>query len=522
VNRLIAWLCASRVRQAVLLVAVCCAVYLPGLGSTGLSMSEGHRVIPAWEMLDDARAGEPHWMVPRMFGTAYLRKPPGVMWAIAGSSAVFGETEFAARLPSALAATLLAAAVWGFSTRWFGSPWGLAAGLAQALLPVMWPSGRSAEIESLHVLTTGVACLVMLHLAVRWSRRWPLWLLACAASLIAMALTKGPAGAPFVLGTFFGGIAPVSLRRRHRPIPGRGSSSLAVQFATTLVTVLAAVAFASWLRPIAEGSEPAITQGAGEFMWGRGQTLRIITILPVVLVTMLPASLAMLFPWGSDAWRERVAEDGRPAGAGGARPGEISRALAWSALWSLLAFTILGIGNERYGLPACALLTPLVAYIARGAGGAFVGKRPAIARAMLLGRAWVWPALLLIGAGVYIAVLEPDRRASSGREAGIALAAHLPDGAEVWADEMIEARPEVLLYAVREAAREGRRVRVRWLKPEFMPTEHPDGLLLLLREDALIDEVARFEAAGRFGPLTELARGGVHKYTFVLCRPEKQ
>ncbi len=170
-NRLIAWLCTSRVRQAVLLVAVCCAVYLPGLGSTGLSMSEGHRVIPAWEMLDDARAGEPHWMVPRMFGTAYLRKPPGVMWAIAGSSAVLGETEFAARLPSALAATLLTLTVWGFSTRWFGSPWGLAAGLAQALLPVMWPSGRSAEIESLHVLTTGVAGLLVLHIGLCPRRR---------------------------------------------------------------------------------------------------------------------------------------------------------------------------------------------------------------------------------------------------------------------------------------------------------------------------------------------------------------
>ena len=140
----LAWVCASRVRQAVLLVAVCCVVYLPGLGATGFSMSEGHRVIPAWEMLDDARAGEAHWMVPRMFGTAYLRKPPGVMWAIAGSSAVLGETEFAARLPSAVAATLLALAVWGFSTRWLGWPWGLAAGLAHALLPVLWPSARSA------------------------------------------------------------------------------------------------------------------------------------------------------------------------------------------------------------------------------------------------------------------------------------------------------------------------------------------------------------------------------------------
>ena len=511
----LAWVCASRVRQAVLLVAVCCVVYLPGLGATGFSMSEGHRVIPAWEMLDDARAGEAHWMVPRMFGTAYLRKPPGVMWAIAGSSAVLGETEFAARLPSAVAATLLALAVWGFSTRWFGSPWGLAAGLAQALLPVLWPSARSAEIESLHVLTTGVACLVTLHLATHSGQR-PAWLVLrtvlLAACLLAMLATKGPAGAPFVGASV---VCFLFLARQHG-VPGRAFASLMIAWA------VAGTLGIFVLRPT-PGVEPAILQGVEHFFWEPGRAVGVLTLAPVVLLTMLPASLAVLFPWGPDAARERASE-GRegggpqcPAPESRIGPTSIARALASLCLLSLMVLTAVGISNPRYGLPACALLAPLVAYVGRGAHGTFVGKRPAIARAMFLGRPWAWPALLLVGAAVYIGVLEPDRRASSGRDAGIALAAHLPDGAEVWADEMIEARPEVLLYAVREAAREGRRVRVRWLKPGFMPSEHPEGLLLLLREDALVDEVASFGADGRFGALTEVARGEVHKYTFVLC-----
>lgn len=528
----IGWLCGSRTRQALLLVLVCCAVYLPGLGSTGFSMSEGHRVIPAWEMLEDARAGEAHWMVPRMFGTAYLRKPPGMMWAIAGSSAVLGETEFAARLPSAAAATLLVLGVWGFGTRWFGSPWGLAAGLAQALLPVLWPSARSAEIESLHVLTTGVACLLVVDWLVRTPREYGAsWGRAgvLLAAMLAMVLTKGLSGAPFVGGALVGAWIAVGVGRGAGLGVGLGVGR------AVLLPLLAALGAGLVLgRALTQptlGVEPVVAQGVGDFLWERGALVRISLLGPTILVTMLPASLALLFPWGPDAARERARGGEERGGAEcpapemGTGPGDIARALAWSCVASLVVLTVLGVSNARYGLPVCALVTPLVAYVARGAGlrglkgpaPAFLGKRPAIARAMFLGRPWVWPVVLLVGAGVYVGVLEPDRRASSGRDAGIALAAHLPDRAEVWADEMIEARPEVLLYAVREAAREGRRVRVRWLKPGFMPAAHPEGLLLLLREDALMDEVASFGADGRFGALTEVARGEVHKYTFVLC-----
>jgi len=523
-RRLLAWIGARRWAQALVLVAVCAAVFLPRLGATGLSMSEGHRVIPAWEMLDDARAGEPHWLVPRMFGTAYLRKPPGVMWAIAASSAVLGQNEFAARLPSAIAATLLSVAVWWFATRWFGSPWGLAAGLAQALLPVTWPSARSAEIESLHMLTTGLAALLAVEaLLGRWTIR-PKVLIHAGLSLssASMLVTKGVAGFPIC-------IAPILVRMRHG-LTGIGSarSGLAVG-ALVAGGFIAAPLLQRWVTTPPPGA-PVVRQGVEEFLWHRSELLSILTLAPVVLVTMLPASLCALFPWGPDAERERLGEGDEVKGPTGARPSVIARVLGWSAVLSLFLLTALGVGNPRYGLPVSALLTPLAAYVARGVWGnalasgrgpgAFVGSRPRIARTLLLGSPFAWPAILLACAAVYIAVLEPDRRESSGREAGISLAVHLPDGAVVWADELIEARPEVLLYAVREADRQGRRVRVRWLKPGFMPQERPEGLLLLLREDELIDEVAWYTNDGRFGVLTPIARGEVHKYEFVLMRPE--
>ncbi|MBK7403358.1 MAG: glycosyltransferase family 39 protein [Phycisphaerales bacterium] len=250
------WVCAGRWRQAGLLLAVCLAIFLPRLGATGFSMSEGHRVIPAWEMLDDAHAGRPHWLVPRMFGTAYLRKPPGVMWAIAASSSLLGENEFAARLPSALAATLLALAVWRFATRWFGSPWGLAAGLAQALLPVTWPSARSAEIESLHLLTTGVACLLMFDLLARPGQRfaqtWGRGLLLTIA-MIGMLFTKGPAGAPFLGGVIFG--AMLLVRRGER-----NAAPLTLLLALGIVGIIGALI----LRPVPL-EEPVIRQGSRTF-----------------------------------------------------------------------------------------------------------------------------------------------------------------------------------------------------------------------------------------------------------------
>ncbi|HZW08624.1 MAG TPA: glycosyltransferase family 39 protein [Phycisphaerales bacterium] len=522
-----AWVAARRWRQAVVLIAVCAAVFLPRLGATGLSMSEGHRVIPAWEMLHDARAGEPHWLMPRMFGTAYLRKPPGMLWAIAASSAAFGETEFAARLPSAVAATLLALAVWWFGTRWFGSPWGLAAGLAQALLPVTWPSARSAEIESLHMLTTGVACLLAVELF--RAARAPLWVLGgLAVSGGAMLLTKGIAGFPICV--------PPLVRMKLGPLMQPRLRSLAGFVALVLGLLLAAPALQDWISFRPEDGA-VVRQSVDEFLWEPDRLLDIFLLAPVVLLTMLPASLALLFPWGPDAARERALQGGETLEADRAGITAVARVLGRSVVIGLVALTALGISNPRYGLPACAIITPLAAYVARGAWGreprarapgpeeragpgAFVGTRPGIARAVLLRSPLSWPIVLLIGAGAYIGYFEPHRRASSGRGAGIELAAHLPDGAEIWADELVEARPEVLLYAVREAEREGRDIRVRWLKREFMPEDRPENLLLLLREDELVDEVASFTRDGRFGRLIPIARGEVHKYRFVLVAPD--
>src|SRR5713226_1112871 len=60
------------------------------------------------------------WLTPHLGGRPWFDKPPLFYWAEAASMAVFGPTELAVRLPSALAAVLLCLLVFGLGRRLFG------------------------------------------------------------------------------------------------------------------------------------------------------------------------------------------------------------------------------------------------------------------------------------------------------------------------------------------------------------------------------------------------------------------
>src|SRR4051812_43920322 len=183
--------------QALIVVAVAGLVYWPLLGSSGFSFSEGQRVLPGWEMV---RSGD--WLVTRLFEQPYLRKPPGMPWAVAVASLVFGENEFSARAPSAIGMTLGPLLSFVFATRWFGRGWGMVAGLSHALAPVFLYPGRSAEIESLHNLFVQGSVLVMIELLVLRAGGRPAaaWALALAVGVCGMVMLKGPSGLPCLAG----------------------------------------------------------------------------------------------------------------------------------------------------------------------------------------------------------------------------------------------------------------------------------------------------------------------------------
>lgn len=531
--------------QVLVVLLACLAVYWFKLGDRPFGSSEGHRVIPAWTMLETG-----DWWRVRMFEQGYLRKPPGMPWAIAGASAVLGQTEFAARSVSALASTLAALAALWFGTRWFrfgpagsrgiATP-GLACGLMQAALPLFWSPGRSAEIEALNNLGTQLALLGMIDLAVNGpaARRWmarlhatgnqtaagapvgtgtpPAVISAIAGlGLVIAALAKGPASLPVLAGVVLG--AGLAFRSVAAALGGWHLLSILLPGA------------ALWIigkKVLAENSAAdTIRQGADAFLWTAGvgagglglAMVKVLAMAPTALVSALPASPAALFPWGSDAARE--AAFARDPGA--LRAFAAARALAWTWLVAALVMTVAGVSNPRYAMPA-ALVFPMMwgylAFFAEGSRAQIAPKRAAIARVLMLRGPLTWP-LVLCGAGAIAAIVTTERaNPSDPRPAARSIAVAVGSGT-VWAGDLVEARPDVLLYAQKDNAGSSG-LKPLWKKAAMLRAEVPAaGDFIILRTDGQSDELGRYEQPIRSGRLVPVGEGRVGRYAFTIYRSE--
>jgi hypothetical protein len=168
----------------------------------------------------------------------------------------------------------------------------------------------------------------------------------------------------------------------------------------------------------------------------------------------------------------------------------------------------LGVTNPRYAMPSLSFVPVLAAYVYRGFAGGFGEKRRRIARWCMLGSPWAWPAALALAAVVYVGWAEPRRRATSGREAGLELGRLLPEGALVWADHMIEARPEMLLYTGLSRPR----TKVVWVPRMAEMGALPRKGWLVLRTDAQSGEAEAYRRAGLLDRFQERGRWTVHKF----------
>ena len=168
-------------------------VFYWGLGDIALmSFNEARRAIPASGMFTSG-----DWLLPRINGELYLSKPPLLYWLAAIFAQLFGAAnEWAVRLPSALAASLIVWACYRYALRVFGA-WS-ALFTVQLLLAnagfAMF--ARRAEIEMLLAALCSGALLAAWHYTRGDGGRG--WLRLSYLLLGLAVLTKGPLALLFV------------------------------------------------------------------------------------------------------------------------------------------------------------------------------------------------------------------------------------------------------------------------------------------------------------------------------------
>ena len=161
------------------------AVLLQGLGGVGLLGPDEPRYAEiAAEMV--RRHG---YITPRLWGAVWLEKPILYYWQAALSYTLFGLTTAAARLPSALWAVALSAALWAFLRRTHSPRAGVLAAFLSLSTAFLFIFGRAASTD---MALSAPLALGMLGLYLWLSEQRLVWLAGAAAALGLATLAKGP------------------------------------------------------------------------------------------------------------------------------------------------------------------------------------------------------------------------------------------------------------------------------------------------------------------------------------------
>ncbi len=178
--------------QVLLLLAIGGALFFLELGRLPLTEpDEGRNAEVAREML-----AQHDWVTPHFDTLPYLDKPVVFFWLVAGSLRIFGISEWAARLPSALAALLTMLVVWLLARSMFGEACAFKAAVVFATCPLVIIFARVVIFDMTLTL------LLTITMATFWLSRNPGPMqrpLQCAMFVAAgiATITKGPVG--FVL-----------------------------------------------------------------------------------------------------------------------------------------------------------------------------------------------------------------------------------------------------------------------------------------------------------------------------------
>jgi 4-amino-4-deoxy-L-arabinose transferase-like glycosyltransferase len=159
----------SRLACSSVLIAIWAVTYLVNLGSSELRSEEGHRVLPAVQMLDSG-----NYLVPYIAARPYLNKPPLINWIVAAAFQLSGiRNEWTARLPSSLFVLAVALMLATIGRASLGSNGAFAAALCWLTTLGLIEKGRMIEIEAIYCSLFAFALLLWLIL---WQQKRSLWL----------------------------------------------------------------------------------------------------------------------------------------------------------------------------------------------------------------------------------------------------------------------------------------------------------------------------------------------------------
>lgn len=458
----------SSIAGAGLLLVVGFLLHAPALELGELMHEEGRRVLPARAMQESG-----DWLLPTIWGKAYLAKPPLFFWLAALLAELRGAVVGAldVRGVSVLSTLLTALLVGAVGRRAWGNGWGLAAGLLFLTLPASLQKGSLGELEAL---------LGLCVFAASWAS-WRAvdeggWFLPAGLALGLALLCKGPPAWVLVL-------APLALRslreRRWRPLLGPPTLGM---------LALSALPLGLWVLALERelGSE-LLASTWGEELGGGGASgaLHYLKVRLAFAFGLLGAFLPLPLLW----WRARRGESGRP------RDPLLDTALCMVGA-SALFFLLWPRTASRYAYPsagwaALASVGYLRALVARGVWSPLLLRKLLLAwllcaQVYQLARPWlrsrddVLPAL----AASIDASLPPQATLHMGLWRDFNLASYFEHPAR-WVDGYqiadLEAGAHVLVDGT-YAERLLRRPRDGWAVAQRVAREGEPLLVLLVRQ----------------------------------------
>jgi 4-amino-4-deoxy-L-arabinose transferase-like glycosyltransferase len=331
------------------LLALSAVVLLPGLGGSGrLSYHEAFVAQGAREMLESGT-----WAYPTICGRPWLEKPPLPWWLVVAAGRIAGGVdEFVARLPSAIAATLLVLGVAVIAARHYGPGIGLLAGAVQATTAWTVQRGRLAEADVLLVCLITWAIAAFDRMGAQDGEGAPSWRLRTArwAFFVLLGLTslvKGIGfGAALVLAIVAVALAwrhdRLALRRLVFPAGAIAALVLSVAWPLVMIARHGIGALELWTMHVSDRLAAHPTEFAGERWW---------EYAPGLLIQAMPwTPLALVGAWHS--LRRAVVGPGRGRDLASSSVIAGDRLLwAWSAA-PLALLSLATVKNAHYAIAA--------------------------------------------------------------------------------------------------------------------------------------------------------------------------